>query len=72
MLRVFRARRMKAALLTVSVMAGGTMFSSCGVVDVRHNVLAGTQAFVKAYTTSVWNALVPAPGPYLSFGAATD
>ncbi len=32
------ARRTKAAMLTAIVAAGGTMFASCGVADVRHPV----------------------------------
>ncbi|UCE59530.1 MAG: hypothetical protein JSU63_19065 [Phycisphaerales bacterium] len=66
------ARRMKAAMLTAVVAVGGTVFASCGWTDLRYNFVAGTQAFVKGYTTDMWEAIVPAPGDLINFAAAEE
>lgn len=52
--------RAKRVLLMAMAMACGTI-SSCGFTleDIRHNVVAGTASFVKAYTGDFWGAVVP-------------
>ncbi len=62
---------MRKAKLTglATLLAGGSMLgSACSVADVRHNFVAGTQAFVKGYTTDLWGALIPTADELLNFG----
>ena len=53
--------RVKRVLLVALAIAGSTV-SSCGfsLQDVRYNIVGGTMSFVKAYTTDLWEALLPA------------
>ena len=51
-------RKVKVSLLVA--FAGGAAFASaCSAVDIRHNVIAGTQSFVKSWVTDLWGVLVP-------------
>ena len=52
-------QRIKATLLVTVAAAGGTMFSSCGLTDVRNSVLAGTQIFTQGYVVDLFAAYVP-------------
>jgi len=63
-------RKVKKAVLTTLVTGGMLLGWSCGWNDVGYNVLAGTQAFVKAYTTDLWEALIPAADELVNFDAA--
>ena len=72
MLSIRAARRMKITMLTAIVAVGGTVFTSCGIVDLRHNLIAGTQAFVKGYTTDLWEALVPPADELINIGGGED
>lgn len=53
-------QRVKATLLVTVVATGGTLFSSCGLVDLRQSAVAGTQAFAQGYVAAFWNSIVPA------------
>lgn len=53
-------RRIKKTAL-VSLAAGMAYVSICSLTDVRHNLIAGTQAFIKGYATDLWEVLVPPP-----------
>lgn len=53
-------QRTKVRILGALTLASGMVFSSCSMVDVRHNLVAGTMSFVKGYTTNLWEALLPA------------
>ncbi len=55
------ARRARVRILGIITLAGGTVFSSCTVADVRHNLVAGTMSFIEDYTADVWGALLPPP-----------
>lgn len=72
MLTIRAGRRMKTTMLTAIVVAGGTVFTSCGVVDLRHNLIAGTQSFVKDYTIDLWEALIPPADELINLGGAED
>ena len=62
--------RVRRVLLTAMTVACGAMCScGFGLKDLRHNVVAGTTGFVKGYTTSFWNALVPEWDDILNPGA---
>ncbi|MGB2986982.1 MAG: hypothetical protein WBE26_14005 [Phycisphaerae bacterium] len=61
-------RRTKMAALTTLLAGGMLLGSGCSWVDVRHNVIAGTQSFVKGYTTSLWDALIPPPEELIAWG----
>ena len=50
----------KLAALTVT-MFGMLYTSACTLGDLRLNVVSGSLAFVKSYTTDIWEALFPAP-----------
>jgi|GEM_PF-2051463 len=52
-------RRAKLAALATFLAGGTVLGSACTAADMRHNILAGTQAFVRGYTTELWVALVP-------------
>ena len=53
-------KRIKVAAL--SIVAFGMLYSSaCTIGDIRHNVVGGTLAFVKSYTTDLWELIVPPP-----------
>ncbi len=57
-------RRMITAIkmTALATMTAGTLFASvCSAADVRHNLAAGTQSFIKSYTIDIFEALVPAP-----------
>ena len=64
-----KMRRMKMTLLAALAAAGGTMFSSCGWADIRNNFIAGTEAFVRSYTTDLWMALLPSADDLVNFDA---
>ena len=72
MLSTRTVRGVKSTILTAMVLAGGTVFTSCGIVDVRHNLIAGTQAFVKGYTTDLWVALFPPADAFVNLGAEDE
>lgn len=51
-------RRIRTGLLTVC-MAGGTLFSSCGLGDIKDNLIAGALSGVKN-SASIWvDGLIP-------------
>ncbi|UCE58966.1 MAG: hypothetical protein JSU63_16175 [Phycisphaerales bacterium] len=62
-------RKAKATVLTAFVTGGMLLGWSCGWSDLRYNFVAGTQAFVKGYTTDLWEAVFPAPEDLINFGA---
>ena len=58
-------RKIRVALLGVAT-AGVLLGSACSAVDVRQNLVAGTQAFIKGYTTDLWEAIIPPPDELLN------
>lgn len=56
-----RATRIRAGVLGLAAMAGGTLFSGCTVGDLRHNVISGLMGFVEDYTVDLLGLLVPSP-----------
>jgi len=53
----------KVKLAVLSMVTVGMVYASaCTVGDLGYNVVSGTLAFVKGYTTDVWEAVLPAPG----------
>ncbi len=54
-----RINKVKTAVLGV-LTAGMVYSSACSAVDLRYNLVAGTQSFVKGYTTDLLEALFPA------------
>ncbi|MBU0717553.1 MAG: hypothetical protein KJ749_04830 [Planctomycetes bacterium] len=61
-------RRAKVAALT-TLMAGGVLLGSvCSMSDIRHNFQAGTYAFVKDFSTGLWDALFPEPEDLVGTG----
>jgi hypothetical protein len=60
---------MKSTLLAAMTVAGGTVFTSCGMTDIRHNVVAGTMSFVEGYTTDMFYALFPPAGELIDVGS---
>lgn len=60
-------RSLKAAVLSV-VAVGMLHGSACTLGDVRLNVWNGTLAFVKGYTTDLWEAVFPAADEFVGFG----
>ena len=54
-------RKIKVTLL-VAFAGGAAYASACSAVDVRHNLIAGTQSFVKSWVTDLWEAIVPPAG----------
>lgn len=59
MLQTRFVHRIKAVLLTTMVVAGGTMFTSCGILDLRNTVIAGTQTFLQNYVAGFLTTLIP-------------
>lgn len=55
-------RRTKLAAMVALTAMGGSLMASCGLTDIRHNLVAGTLAGFKGVTTSWWTALLP-PAP---------
>ena len=53
------AQRMKLAALVAAALAGGTTYTSCGMSDVRDNMIAGTLTYVKTSTTEMWTSALP-------------
>jgi len=62
------ARWSKVATLAALSTAGGMLFDACGAAQIRQNFVAGTQAFVKGYTTDLWEAIFPAAEDLINFG----
>jgi len=53
-----KVRRIKVAALSMA--AFGMMYASaCTIGDVGQNLVNGTLAFVRGYTTDMWEAIVP-------------
>ena len=64
MIKFAAKRGMKAVLL--AMFAGGTLLgTSCGWVDVRHNVVAGALSFVKGYTADTLAVWIPPAGTFV-------
>lgn len=58
--RSFRRKIRRIKVAALSMAAFGMMYSSaCTIGDVGHNLVNGTLAFVKGYTTDLWEAVVP-------------
>jgi len=53
------ARKAKPALGVAMALAGGTLFTSCGLTDVRDNLIAGVLAGVKGSATTWVDGLLP-------------
>ena len=51
----------KLAIVTGLMLAGSTLFASCGWTDIRKNVVMGGLDFVHAYSESVLSGLAPTP-----------
>jgi hypothetical protein len=64
-------RKIKVALLGVAT-AGVLFGSACSAVDLRQNFVAGTQAFIKGYTTDLWEAVLPSAEEIVSFGGVDE
>ena len=62
------ARWTRVTLLAAMSATSGAVYDGCGFADIPQNFVAGTQAFVKGYTTSFWNALFPSPEELLNLG----
>jgi hypothetical protein len=54
--------RIKALLLTASIMSTGTLLATCGLTDVRNTVVAGSLSGVQSVAASWISALFP-PAP---------
>ena len=52
-------RKMKVAVFSMTAV-GMLHASACSLGDLRLNLVNGTLAFVKGYTTDMWEALIPA------------
>ncbi len=60
-----RIRKVKMALL--AAVSGGTVLASaCTWTDVKHNVVGGTNSFIKSYTADFWEALIPAASDFFN------
>ena len=59
MLNGYVVRKAKFLLLTALMFGSGMLFSSCGLTDIRDNVIAGALAGVKGSTQSWVNGLIP-------------
>ena len=59
MLQMRLMRRTKSAVLAAMAIVGGTLFASCGMIDIRQGFVAGTQTFLQAYTADLLASLVP-------------
>lgn len=70
-LRCNAGRGLKMALLAGGV-SGMVWSSSCSVVDIKHNLVAGTQSFVRSYATGLLEALLPAPEALIGGGGAVQ
>ena len=64
-------RKIKVALMGVAT-AGVLFGSACSAVDIRQNFVAGTQAFIKGYTTDLWEAVFPSAEELVSFGGTDE
>jgi len=53
--------RLRRVLLVAAAAAAGTT-GACGISlkDIQYNIVNGTLAFVKAYSTGMWEALLAA------------
>lgn len=58
--------RAKLIVMASTAAAGGTLLSSCGVTDLKHNAIAGGMAFVKAWTQSLFTELLPTAADLLA------
>ena len=59
----------KAKLAAMTALLGGGMLlgSACSLTDFQANFVAGTQAFVKGYTTDLFEALFPPADELITF-----
>ncbi len=53
-----------------SLTAGVVLSSACSATDVRHNLVAGTQSFIRDYATDFLGAVIPSPDELIG-GAET-
>lgn len=58
-------QRIKATLLVTVAATGGTMFSACGIADLRQSAIAGTQAFAQGYVVDFLASVVPSAASLL-------
>ncbi len=68
MMNMRKLRGRKVRLLTAMALGGGMAFASCSAVDIRHNLVAGTQSFVQDYTADLWAALFPPADEIVNLG----
>ena len=54
------ARKAKLALAMAMALAGGTVFTSCGLSDIKNNLIAGALGAVKTVTQNWVTASLPA------------
>jgi hypothetical protein len=53
--------RIKLALLAMTMVGPGMLLATCGMTDVRQNVVAGTLSGVQSVTASWIASLLPPP-----------
>jgi hypothetical protein len=51
--------RVKIVVMIAAAFAGGTAYTSCGMSDIRDNLVAGTLTYVKSATTEMWTSSLP-------------
>ncbi len=61
MLNSSRIMRIKLALLTAAALSGSTLFASCGLTDIRKNIVEGSLDFVEFYTEAILTGAAPTP-----------
>lgn len=61
MMKTIQMWRWKAVVLSAGMIAGSTFFFSCGLTDIRKNIVAGTLDFVSDYTADIWTGVAPTP-----------
>jgi hypothetical protein len=54
-------KRVKLAVLAALITANGTVLATCGLTDLKKNIIKGTLDFVSAYTQDVWDGITPTP-----------
>ena len=71
-MRTRKSNVWKRLKLTVgsSLAAGAVFASACTAADIKHNLVAGTQSFIRSYAADLLEALIPSPEELI--GGAED
>jgi len=52
-------RSTKLGLMAATLAAGTVFGASCGLSDIKDNLVAGSLNFVKSYTADAWDLIIP-------------